>query len=216
MKDISLSEAYFLCAVQDKGKVFGYDTVKIACLLVAVFYELEQAGSVRLTEHAAVTVTEPPSDLPGGAAVYERLTNMDSPEWKEILRDYSNPLTDWHLNTLATAIGNSLAEKKLATRAKLGLFQGRTYYLPQKNALPGLAAELMVNIMYSPTLQTEDGLLWLLLEKGNCVPKALPMEQRDAIHNKVTNALNSEPEGELAGFSRFIKKLLSMTNAAPV
>lgn len=219
MKDISTAEAYFLCAVQSKGKIFGHDDSKIACLLSAVFHEMKDSGLTQMagTKLKIIQKKELPADCAAYLApVFAHLTELDSLELKIITQDYNSGWSDRRLNALTTAIGTGLADRGLATKAKLGLFNGRVYFMPHKTAIPSLAAELLVNILYQKPLAPEDGFLWLLLEKSSCIPKDFSAQQRQEIHKKVTAAVQSAPEGELARLDKFTNKLLSMVKHYPI
>lgn len=218
MNDISTAEAYFLCAVQEKGKIFGHDDNKVACLLSAIFYEMKNSGLIEPagTKLKIIQKKELPSDCASYLApVYEHLKELESLELKHILQDYNSGWSDRHLNALTTAVGTGLSDRGLATKAKLGLFNGRVYFMPYKSAIPSLAAELLVNILYQTPISDEDGFLWLLLEKSFCIPKDFTEEQRRDIHEKVTDAIQSAPEGDLAKLDTFTGRLLSMVKHYP-
>ena len=218
MNDISTAEAYFLCAVQEKGKIFGHDDNKVACLLAAIFYEMKNSGLIEPagTKLKVIQKKELSGDLAAYLApVYEHLKELESLELKHILREYNSGWSDRRLNALTTAVGTGLSDRGLATKAKLGLFNGRVYFMPYKSAIPSLAAELLVNILYQTPISDEDGFLWLLLEKSLCIPKDFTKEQRRDIHGKVADAIQSAPEGELAKLDAFTGKLLSMVKHYP-
>lgn len=209
MKDISISEAYFLYAVQKKGKIFGYDTLKTACLMASVLYEMKQSGVIDISGHKVMITGSVPDDAPYFAPVYEHLREIDLPDFKHILQDYSNSLSDRHLNALTTPIGTRLAEQGLATKAKLGLFGGRIYFMPYKDAIPALTAELQVNILYQTPVPTADGFLWMLLEKSSCIPGALPEDQRAVLSRRVAAALQNEANEDLAEPAQLMDHLLA-------
>ncbi len=219
MKDITTAEAYFLCAVQSKGKIFGHDDSKIACLLSAVFHEMKDSGLIELagTKIELIQKKELPADYFAYLTpILEHLRELDSLELRIIMQDYNSGWSDRRLNTLTTAIGTGLADRGLATKAKLGLFNGRVYFMPHKTAIPSLAAELLVNILYQTPIASEDGFLWLLLEKSSCIPKDFSEQQRQEIHEQMAAAICSAPEGELAKLDKFTDKLLSMVKHYPI
>lgn len=219
MKDITTVEAYFLFAVQGKGKIFGHDDYKAACLLSAIFHDMKKSGLIEPagTKLKIIQKKELPADCAAYLApVYEHLKELESLELKHIMQDYNSCWSDRHLNALTTAVGTGLSDRGLATKAKLSLFNGRVYFMPYKTAIPSLAAELLVNILYQTPISAEDGFLWLLLEKSSCLPKDFTKEQRRDIQEKVTAAIQSAPEGELARLNEFTDKLLSMIKHYPI
>ncbi len=219
MKDLSTAEAYFLCAVQGKGKIFGHDDSKIACLMAAVFQEMKDFGLIEAAgNNLSVTRRkEFPADCaPYLLPVYEHLKELESLELKHIMQDYNSGWSDRRLNALTTAIGSGLADRGLATRAKLGLFNGRVYFLPYKTAVPSLAAELLVHLLYQTPISAKDGFLWLLLEKSSCIPKEFSEEQQHDISAKVASAIETAGEQGLAELDAFTDKLQSMVKHYPI
>lgn len=212
MKDISLTEAYFLCAVQEKGKLFGSSTLRVACLMAAVLYEMEQQGLLLLHEKELTLVPDPEITVPYFRPVYEHLKEMDSTTYKHVMQDYSCGWTDYRLNALANVIGTGLAERGLVTKAKLGLFNGRTYFMPHRNTLTELMVELETELLYTAA-PTADLLLWILLEKGQCIPGELPPERIPDIQEKIRKALLSDPKGEAAKFRDWLAGFLVIAKA---
>lgn len=218
-QDLSTAEAYFLCAVQGKGKIFGHDDSKIACLMAAVFQEMKDFGLIEAAGNklSVTRMKEFPADCaPYLLPVYEHLKELESLELKHIMQDYNSGWSDRRLNALTTAIGGGLADRGLATRAKLGLFNGRVYFLPYKTAVPSLAAELLVHLLYQTPISAKDGFLWLLLEKSSCIPKEFSEEQQHDISAKVTSAIETAGEQGLAELDAFADKLQSMVKHYPI
>lgn len=216
MNDISTSEAYFLCAVRNKGKIFGYDTIKVACLMASILAEMMQTGSIDLSGNKIVLTGDPSFGTSYLMPVYEHLKEMELLDFKHLLQDYSSGWSDRHLNAVTSTIGNGLARQGLVTRAKIGILNGKTYFMPYKDTLPALIAELQVNIMYQTPIPVEDGFLWTLLEKSNCIPKTLTNEQQTSINSRVSAAIQAEPEGELAKLATLTNTLLTVAKTNTV
>ena len=56
MKDLSITQEYMLCAMNEKGKISGFDTNKLVCMVAAGLLELQMADCIRL-EKKKVMVT---------------------------------------------------------------------------------------------------------------------------------------------------------------
>lgn len=199
LKDITISEAYFLCAVKEKGRILGCDTKRVICLLTAVLAELETAGSVALSQRGLKLLQKPPESPTYLRVLYEHLRELDTPTLELLLKEYHNALSDRCLNALSSAIGDPLTDRHLATAAKLGVLNSRRFYVPHANTLPALMAEYLVDVQYSHPVRMEDGLLWLLLNRSSCVPAVLTRQDQDIIHRKISSALRN---GELPSLQR--------------
>ncbi len=58
MKDMTLSQEYLICAVNEKGKIGSMNIEKVVCLLAAGLLELQLAECITMDQKAA-TVTAP-------------------------------------------------------------------------------------------------------------------------------------------------------------
>lgn len=208
MKEFSVSELYFLCAVREKGKIYGYDTKKIICLLTAALWELEACAAISFTDQEIQLLEQseiPPYLLP----LYEHLKEMESLQFFQVLRDYHNALSDRHLNALAVSIGESLNSKGLVTAAKLGLFNGRRYYIPKSNAAAGVITEYLIDLLDHAVPSAEDGFLWLLLRKSSCVPVEISAAQQNEIDGKLRFAIKKEHLPSLQRMNSYLELLFA-------
>ena len=190
MNDISITEAYFVYSVRGKGKLSGNDCRKVTGLLTAALWEMTQNGLLTITDSRL------------------RLNDVDQQtDLSTLLQDYCSSWSDRHLNALSNEIGLVLEKQKLVTRAKLGIFNGRTYFMPHQSAIPGLNAELQVDILYQNPVSADTAFLWLLLEQGQCIPSDISGDMRDTFASKIKEALAEGADSALLS----AKALLDLT-----
>ena len=210
----TVTETYFLFAAEKKGKISGSDPVRTMCLLTAALYELSAAGYLEFRENE-VSPLNGSATLPAYLAqVRKRLREMSSMEYKEIMRDYNNGWTDYHLNRLTMALGDDLAGRGLATKAKLGvLLNTRTYFIPRRDVLAEAADSLRDAVASPDPLPTETGFLWLLLEKSELLPAALTEEEKLRMSRRLRLQCDQDPESELAKLDALTERFLSLSSS---
>lgn len=212
MNDLSVTEAYFLCSVQNKGKLSGIEARKVACLLASILWEMSQAGHLtvekdRIQLHASDTFA-----VPWFEVFYQHIKEMETPDLRELLQDYASSFSDRHLNLLSSEIGSSLEQKKLVTRAKIGLFNSRTYFMPHQSAIPGVSAEIQVDMLYLNPLPTNTAVLWALLTQARCIPKDITEEHRQQFSKKWEAAAASASDASLQSAKSILESLFAMLN----
>lgn len=138
MNDISITEAYFVYSVRGKGKLSGNDCRKVTGLLTAALWEMTQNGLLTLTDNRLCLNDVDHFTRSWFQPLYEHIREMESNDLSSLLQDYCSSWSDRHLNALSNEIGLVLEKQKLVTRAKLGIFNGRTYFMPHQSAIPGL------------------------------------------------------------------------------
>ncbi|MDO4474368.1 MAG: GPP34 family phosphoprotein [Eubacteriales bacterium] len=207
MTDLTISEAYFLFALNEKGKLSGYDSAKVACLLTAALYELSMEGSVTFAEKR-IYLSKCAPDKEFLTPLYHQLTQMDSLTFRDIYGEYASSISGWCLNTFTSALGRLLEEKGYVTRAKVGFIGARTYYIPHKGSVPSAAAEFSIDLLYQTPPSPEDCLLWFLLEQSECIPSFFSDDQRSDIHNKVASEIRTNEK--LKQLIDYANQLLSL------
>lgn len=190
MTDLTISEAYFLFALNEKGKLSGYESTKVVCLISAALYELSLQASISFAEKR-IYLSKCTPDSEFLKPLYDHLREMESLTYHEIYSEYTSSISERHLNALTSALGKSLADKGLVTKAKVGFFGGRTFFVPHKNAVPSVAAEYSVDLLFQNPPSPEDCILWSLLEKSDCIPSFFSQEQIEEIHYKVMSELKT-------------------------
>lgn len=206
MTDLTLSETYYLFALKERGKISGYDSAKVACLLTAGLCELSMEGSISLAENR-IYLSKCPPDKEFLRPLYDQLSQMDTLSYRDIYSEYASSISEWRLNAFTSALGKQLAEKGYVTHAKVGFFGGRTYFVPHKSAIPSVAAELSVDLLFQTPPSADDCLLWFLSEQSGCIPDFFQSEQISEIHKKVSSEV--ETNAKLKQSIDFANQLLS-------
>lgn len=189
MNDISITEAYFVYSVQGKGKLSGNDCRKVTGLLTAALWEMAQSGIVSVNAGSIQLCDIDTFARSWFQPLYEHIKEMEQKDLALLLQDYCSSWSDRHLNALANEIGLVLEKQKLITRAKLGIFNGRTYFMPHQSTIPELNAELQVDILYQNPVSTDTAFLWLLLKQAHCIPSGISEEIQDTFTCKIKKAL---------------------------
>ena len=75
MKDMTLTQEYLVCAVNEKGKIGSMNIEKVVCLLAAGLLELQLAECITMDQKAA-TVTAPlPQEKEYLRSLYDDIAN---------------------------------------------------------------------------------------------------------------------------------------------
>ena len=231
MTDLTITEAYYLCAIKNKGKIKSSNAAQSACLITAMLYELEQYKVITLNKDDLLITSwednpllklkmlpgginrriedETPEDLPDYLSyALEAIKKADSQRYKDVMRTLANSWTDWHMSKITVSLGDDLTERKFTTKAKMGVFtNNRTYYFPAKDTLPILAAELTGTLTGMAWIPEEEAMLWFLLEEADCIPAEVEASDREEIHRRVHEEIARNPDGIPARMKRLEEKL---------
>ena len=105
MRDLTLSQEYLICAVNEKGTLFTFNTEKLVCLVAAALLELQLEGCAAVNKKF-ITVTGPlPQEMAHLRPLYDYLNTGKPMQTEKLLEEYTYSVTDAHLNELMAAIG---------------------------------------------------------------------------------------------------------------
>ena len=139
MKDMTLTQEYLVCAVNEKGKIGSMNIEKVVCLLAAGLLELQLAECITMDKKAA-TVTAPlPQDKEYLRSLYDYIGSGKGGSIKmdKLLESYTYSLSSKQVRALMGGIGGELEKMGLATRTPATLLSNEGF-APVKGALDGV------------------------------------------------------------------------------
>ena len=197
MKDLTISQGYFLCGANDKGSIGGLNTERRVCLVAAALLELRLASCAQL-DRKTVTVTAPlPAEQAHLRPLYDYLVEAGGTcKTEKLLRDYTYAATDTRLNALQTAIGASLVSLDLAQPVKTGLLKGKQGFLPCREAVAQVVARMREELLEPGQAGEETAILVILLDLGKSLkPYFSAFEQTQM--KQTLRAMEKSPTGKM-------------------
>ena len=135
MKDMTLSQEYLICAVNEKGKIGSMDIEKVVCLLAAGLLELQLAECITMDKKAAAVTAPLPQDKEYLRSLYDDIANGKGGSIKmdKLLESYTYSLSSKQVRALMGGIGGELEKMGLATRTPATLLSNEGF-APVKGA----------------------------------------------------------------------------------
>ena len=92
MRDLTLSQEYLICAVNEKGTLFTFNTEKLVCLVAAALLELQLEGCAAV-DKKFITVTGPlPQEMAHLRPLYDYLNTGKPMQTESSWRSTPTPL----------------------------------------------------------------------------------------------------------------------------
>lgn len=191
MRDLTLSQEYLLCAVNEKGRLPHLGVERTVCLVAAALLELQLEGCVAV-DKKYVTVTGP---LPEGQAHLRPLyafVNRPKPIRKEkLLEEYTYTVTDAQRDEL-----RSLADLGLVQPVKVGLLGKKKGYAPTPEAISGVVDMIRAELLEEGEITEDVVSLVVLMEKGNCLKPYFSAFEQKQMKQRL-RALGESPTGKM-------------------
>lgn len=166
MQDLSITQEYYICAVNEKGRISDFSTERLVCFVAAGLLDLQLEDCVFL-DQKRVAVTGP---LPEGRnylkPLYGFLAEKGSMKPEKVMEAYTYSLSDKHIDALMDSVGGSLEELGLAQRVRAGLFGSKTAFAPRKEAINGVVDMVRSELLEDGDVTDEVAALTALLDKS--------------------------------------------------
>ena len=216
MKDLTLTQEYFICAVNDKGKLSSFNVDRLVCLLASGMLELQLSGCISIDggkkrilsgSGKSVSVTGPlPEEKEFLRPLYDYLNQGKPVKMEKLLEDYHYSFSGKRLNSLHDSIGESLAEEGLAQAADAGLFESVRRFLPTKDAINRVVDLARSELLEEGEVTEDIAALVILLEKSGVIREYFSRYEQKEMKERLA-AITKSPEGAM------VKEMLDYVNS---
>ena len=213
MKDMTLTQSYFVCAVGRRGQLSGLSVERQVCLLGAGLLELALAGCITLGKNTAAVC----APLPAGCAclhpLYSDLDCGKPVKIEKLLEEYTYSLSGRRLNALAGAVGNALVSAGLAREARGGLFGGKTRYIPQDEAINRVVDMMRAELLEEGEYSDEAAALGVLLDKGNCMKEYFSKFEHRQLRGRLRTLSQTEAGRRVQQMMDYVYNMIAVSTA---
>ena len=195
MKDMTLTQQYFTCAVNGKGKIPGLSTERQVCLLAAGLLELQMEGCISIDKKQICIAAPLPAAKQYLAPLYAFLDKPRPVKMEKLLEAYTYSFTDRYFKKLMASVGKQLAAMGLARQTAGGVF-GTVSYVPAKESIHGVTDMMRAELLEEGEVTEEIAALTVLLECGGCLKPYFSQLEQKEMRARLKEMLNS-PNGKL-------------------
>lgn len=196
MQDLSITQEYFICALNEKGRISGLSTEKLVCLVAAGLLEMQLENCITINKKEVNVTGELPAGRDYLKPLYDYINQSKAVKIEKIMEAYNYSFTDKRLDELVGAIGNSLTMLGLVETAQAGLLGGKKSYIPKKNTINGVIDMVRAELLENGEVTDDVAALVVLLDKSKSINKYFSEFERKEINTKLTAIINS-PNGNM-------------------
>jgi len=196
MKDLSITQKYYLCAFNEKGKapLFTNEDV-MASLITAGIIELNAQGLITQEEKQRFTIAKPwDESLTHLEPLYQAIATFKKPcNPTDVLGYYYLQLTEKRLRALLASIGTSLVDAQLADELpNQGLLSKTTKYAPKPEATAEVMNSIRDEVLGDEPITDETARLLFLLKCSGSLNKHFSKEERPTLKARLKEVEKSE------------------------
>ena len=144
MKNLSITQEYILCTVNEKGSLASYNQNAVACLIVSGLLELQLANCISLNDKKVHVCTTLPEHLSYLKPLYNIINQEKPMKAERVVETYTIAFTNQKLYELLDALMESLRKADAVEPVKTGLFSKKDSYAPKRGCrIKKIRAELL-------------------------------------------------------------------------
>lgn len=197
MTDLTLTQAYLLCTLSDKGGYSSLDMEKQTCLPAAGLLELWLDGAVTL-EDKRIAVR---GLLPEGAdhlrSLYQAIQERQPLKLEKLVELYSYDVRDRSFRQLMEDVGETLVRAGGAEKRSGGLLGKKTLFVPDSRRRDAVVQMIRAELLEDGVLTDDVAALAVLLEKSGALKQYFSVYERGQLKRRLKELKNS-PENEAA------------------
>ncbi len=196
MKDLSIVQEYFLCAVNEKGKISSFSTEKLVCMVASGLLEMQLENCVEIEKNKVRATGPLPESREYLRSLYELVDQPKPVKIEKILDAYSYSATGRRLFALMDAVGASLEAEGLAEAGRAGLMGGRRAYIPKREAINGVIDQIRAELLEEGEVTEDVAALVVLLDRSKSLKQYFSDFERRELKERLKEIM-SAPTGKM-------------------
>lgn len=217
MKDLSITQEYMLCAMNEKGKISGFDTNKLVCMVAAGLLELQMADCIQLEKKKVMVINSLPENKPYLHPLYDFIDQGRPVKVEKIIEEYNYSFSDKKLKDFMGAVGDSLADMGLVSITETnGVIGRKKSYVPSREAVHHVIDMIRAEILEDGKITEDIVCLVVLLERSRIIKTYFSAFEQKEIRQKLKEIVNSEAGKLVKYMIDYIDSIIAMMTALTV
>ncbi|MCI8449468.1 MAG: GPP34 family phosphoprotein [Eubacterium sp.] len=180
MKDLSLTQKYLICTVNEKGALPGYNQKMVACLIVSGLLEMQMAKCISISDKKITVCTELPEHMEYLTPLYNVINQGKPIKAEKAVETYTIAFTNKKLYELIDSLTKSLREADVVEPVKTGLLGNKDGYAQKKEIVMGIIEKIRAELLEDGEISENVIALTALMDKaGNLKDYFSKYEQKE-------------------------------------
>jgi hypothetical protein len=201
-KTLSYTQEYYLCAVNDRGKLPTLETETATCLLAGGIMELTQQGYLSYDEKKRLVIAKPWDDaLLYLKPLYDQVASFNKPQKIDGVLGAYELTQQASFSELLSSLGASLAAAGYADElGEQGLLHNKIRYAPKPEAVTRIIEKIRAEFLEDGTISDETLCLAALLDGSHLIKRYFSKVETDALKERLKELRESEAYASVREF----------------
>lgn len=211
MRDLAITQEYLICAVNSKGKVSGFGSEKLICLIASGLLELQLEDCIKIDKKRVVVTNTLPDEKLYLKPLYDFLNQQKPVKLEKILEAYNYSFTDRGYE-LVNSIGTSLKDIGLVEATRTGIFGNKNAYIPNANAVHYVVDMIRAEFLEDVEVTEDIAALIILMDKSKLLKTYFSEYEQKEIKKKLKEITNSDTGKTIKDMINNVEYMITMMN----
>lgn len=211
MKDLTISQKYLLCVLNEKGKFPSIDTGIEVCLLAGALFDLKISDDVKMGDDKKIYISgQLASSLLHLESLYTFIKESKAMRVDKLASEYCFSFNDKRKKKLINDMGMSLVNLGVATYEKGGFFGNTDFYIPKKEYVDNIIENIRAELLEEGNVSDDIIALVSLLEKSNQIKRYFSAYEKDKLKIRIKEIKDTEPHKVVKEMVDYIDGLIAV------
>lgn len=211
MKDLSITQEYLICAVNSKGKISGFGSEKLICLIASGLLELQLEDCIKIDKKRVTVTNNLPDEMLYLKPLYDFVNQQKPVKLEKILEAYNYSFKDRGYE-LVNTIGASLKDLGLVEVTRTGIFGNKNAYIPNANAVHYVVDMIRAEFLEDVEVTEDIASLIILLDKSKLLKTYFSEYEQKEIKKKLKEITNSDTGKSIKDMVNNVEYMITMMN----
>ncbi len=209
MKDLSITQEYLICAVNSKGKISGFGSEKLICLIASGLLELQLEGCIKIDKKKVTVMNNLPEERLYLKPLYDFVNQQKPVKLEKVLEAYNYSFKDRGYE-LVNSIGASLKDLDLVEVTCAGIFGNKNAYIPNSNAVHYVVDMIRAEFLEDVEVTEDIASLIILLDKSKLLKIYFSEYEQKEIKKKLKEITNSDTGKSIKDIVNTVEYMITM------
>lgn len=211
MKDLSITQEYLICAVNSKGKISGFGSEKLICLIASGLLELQLEDCIKIDKKRVTVMNNLPDEKLYLKPLYDFVNQQKPVKLEKILEAYNYSFKDRGYE-LVNTIGASLKDLGLVGVTRTGIFGNKNAYIPNANVVHYVVDMIRAEFLEDVEVTEDIASLIILLDKSKLLKTYFSEYEQKEIKKKLKEITNSDTGKSIKDIVNNVEYMITMMN----
>lgn len=214
MKDLSVSQSYLICALNENGKFPALSTESPICVLAGALIDLIFFKSVGIGADKKLCITgELNEDNQYLKSLYTFIKESKPMKIDGLAHQYTFTFSDKRLKSLINDVGTSLSVLGYATTENGGLFGKTPCFIPDTKIVNNVIENIRAELLETGTVSDNMIALVSLMNKSNQVKQYFSKHEKDQLKSRLKQIKDSDANKLISEILDYITTMIVITTA---